>query len=53
MDFFKVSGKYDTDNALYTYTQYNDKIRLMTIWLSRNLRLRGNNWTQIMQETFA
>ena len=40
----------NTDNPLYTYIRHNDKFVIMTIWLSQNLRLRGNNLSQIMQE---
>ena len=43
---------YTADHPLYTDTRYNDTFVIMTIWLSRNLRLRGNNYkrSQIMQE---
>ena len=43
----------NTVNHHYTDTRYNDKIRyfvIMTIWMSRNFRLRGDSQWEIMQE---
>ena len=48
--FYEHMKIYITHNTLFTNTRYNNKLVIITIWLSRNLRLSGSNWSQIMQE---